>query len=269
MQLASKRNRLKVVSRRIALMGSIFGVATAIVGCSSAGTPVVSNNLALVKGFNAYVPATGADATLAVTTGSASIGSLAFGAIGGNISVAAGSFTASATGAGAAAPLALAAPATLGGNNSPYVVAAVGQAGQSGALAPQLLVIPNYTTALFPIPVGQNAVRVVNLSLNPNPLGLYHTLGAAVTTPVATGLDSLSFGYSAANGYVLVNTVQLRDFAIVDATAPTVPLALDGSSNLGSMVIQTAQAYTLYIYGQPGNAAQPLSAKWTLDYSLF
>lgn len=270
MQSTSKRNRLKVVTRRLVLMGSLFGCATALIGCSSAGTTTVTNNLALVKGLNAYIPATGVDGTLAITTGSTSFGSLAFGVLGGNISVTAGSFTASATGTGIATPLTLAAPVTLGGNNSPYILAAMGQEGQVGALAPQLAVIPGYTTNQFVIPVGQDAIRVVNLSLNPNPLGFYHTLGAAVTTPVMGAFTSLNYGYDgAANAYVLINTVQLRDFAIVDSTAPTVPLTLDSRTNLGTQVIQTAQAYTLYIYGQSGSVTHPLTAKWVLDYSLF
>ncbi len=269
MQSTSKRNPLKVVSRRVALMGSLFG-CYAVVGCSSASTTTVTNNLALVKGFNAYIPATGVDGTVTFTTGSASLGAVAFGGVGANISVNAGAFTATATGTGIATPLALSVAPTLGPNNSPYVLAAVGQSGQSGALAPQLLMIPNYTTALFTIPVAQDAIRVVNLSLNPNPIGLYRTSGGVVGSPLAAALGSVAYGYDGvANAYTLVNTVNLNNFALVDTTAPTTPLSLDASSNLSTQVLQTAQAYTLYIYGQPGNATQPLTAKWVLDYSLF
>lgn len=38
------------------------------------------------------------------------------------------------------------------------------------------------------------------------------------------------------------------------------------SSNLNTFT--AAQAYTLYVYGQQGNATQPLSATWVEDYPV-
>lgn len=269
MQSTSKRNPLKVVSRRVAIWGSLFGCAVALAGCSgSSSTDTVINNLALVKALNAYIPAAGVDGTLTFSTGSASFGTLGFGGLGASISVTAGAFTASATGASITTPLATPANITLGPNNSPYVLAAGGAAGQTGALAPQLFVIPNYVNTQFTIPVAQDAIRVVNLSLNANPIGLYQMSGATVGSAVSS-FGSVGYGYSQTNNpYVLINTVSLGNFVLVDSTNPSVPLTLSVNSNLTTQPLQTAQAYTLYIYGQPGNPAQPLTAVWTLDYTI-
>ena len=177
------------------------------------------------------------------------------------------SFSPAATGPGTTSPIVFQVPFTLLGNSTAYTIIGAGQSGQAGTLLPQLIATRNYTPDQLALPVGSVAIRVINLSLNSNPIGLFTTTGGVPSAAIATSVASVAYGFDATtNAYAAVTTDQLTNMALVDTTSPTIALTLSSASNLNSIALLSGQAYTLYVYGQPSNAAQPLGATWVLDY---
>src|ERR1051325_8298687 len=178
---------------------------------------------AQVRTLNAFVPAPGASSTILVAsngtalTGTTGVG---FGQIANNgtfVTVPSGTFTPVATGSGLPSPIAFTTPPTLTSNAS-YTLVATGQAGATGTMAPQFLLIPNPTSSQLTIPSGSTAIRVVNLSGNTNPVGLFNTDTSGVpTAAVNTGVSNVPFGFNATtNSFVTVPTTQLSNLGIVD-----------------------------------------------------
>ena len=108
-----------------------------------------------------------------------------------------GAISIAATGTSLATPITL--TSTFAGNNTAYTLAAIGQAGQTGTFAPQLISIPNFVANQIVLLSGEAAIRVVNLSLNTNPIGLYNAISGVPSTVVATGTTNIAYGYSSAN----------------------------------------------------------------------
>ncbi len=257
--------------RRMPFLGALsaaLGLALLLTGC---GTGSGTSNASLVRTLNAYIPAAGTNGSLAFVGNSVSLTGtyLGFGQIGNGgtyVVVSSGAFTASASGPTVTTPIQLAGQ-TLSGNNAAYTLVSAGEAGQTGTLVPQLLLIPNYTANQISLPTGDVAIRVVNLALNANPIGLFATNNSVPSAALTTGVGSIAYGYSsAANPYVAVATTQLTNMALVDVTQPQTALSLSLTSNLNTFTFTAGQAYTLYVIGQPGNNAAPLSALWVLDY---
>jgi len=73
-------------------------------------------------------------------------------------------------------------------------------------------------------------------------------------------------GYSPANVYAAVPLTQLNNFALVDTSNTLTALSLGTASNLNTFTFTSSQPYTLFVYGQQGNAANPLTATWTEDF---
>ncbi len=238
-----------------------------LTGCSNGDS---SANSSLIRTINAYIPASGADGSLTFIGNSIFLtgGNLGFGQVangGGYISIPSGSLSASASGPTVTTAITL--TGTLSGNGTAYTLLGAGEAGQTGTLAPQLVLIPNYTANQIALPAGDAAVRVVNLSLNPNPVGLYSTSSGAPSAALATGLGSVSYGYSSVNNaYVAVPTAQLANLALVDTTSTHTAFSLSSTSNLNTFTFVAGQAYTLYVIGQPGNSNEPLGVLWVVDY---
>lgn len=258
--------------RRGAVLLDVFvamGLLALLAGCGNFDSVAQSR----VRALNTYVPAAGTDGSMNITNAGQILNSgtpLGFGqfANGGSyISVPSGVFNPAATGTTTAFTLQFSSPPTLNTGNTAYTLAAAGEAGQTGTLVPQLVLLPDYTPDMLAISTGSVAVRVVNFTENPNPIGLYATTGGVPTTALLPALGSIPYGYtSTTNAYVNVATTQLASLALVDTTAPTTALSLSTTSNLNTFAFAPGQAYTLYIYGQPGNLTQPLGATWVQDY---
>jgi hypothetical protein len=246
--------------------------AVCMVGCAIlCGCGGDISNEIRVRSFNAFIPPPGVDASLSFTAGTTSLTggtAVAFGQMShGYATVSNQSFTPVATGPGTTSSIVFQVPFTLLGNSTAYTLAATGQAGQAGTFLPQLIATRNYTPDQLALPVGSVAIRVINLSLNPHPIGLYSTTNGVPTATIATAVASVAYGYDiAANAYTAVAADQLTKMALVDTTNTSAALTLSAGSNLNDIVLFAGQAYSLYIYGQPLNSAQPLGATWVLDY---
>lgn len=247
------------------------GAALLSAGC---GSGVSTASQTLIKSVNAYVPASGADGSLvffANTTYLTGL-NLAFGTVGnsgGFVSIPSGvySLTCSSLNTNPNKVVLSLPNQTFAGNNTAYTVVATGQAGQTGTLKPQTLVLPDYYANQITLPSGTVAVRIVNLSLNPNPVGLYGTASGNPTSAVVTSAASIAYGYSSSvNTYVAIPTSSLVNMAIVDSTAPKASLALSSGSNLNTNSLIAGDAYTLYIYGVPSSGSTPFGATWVQDY---
>ena len=265
--IASTHRSPRKYLTKFVLLFSVVSLGMLLFGCGSGST----SNTARVRSLNTYVPASGTDGSLTITSSNGTplngAGTLGFGMFansGAYTSVSSGNVTILASGTGLTSPLTL--TSSLNGDDAAYTLVAAGQAGQTNALVPQLLAIPNFTANQIVIPSGDAAIRVVNVSLNPNPVGLYNTVNNVPTTVVSSTPGSVAYGYGAANLYVAVPTTQLTNLALVDSTKPQTALALSTASNLNSNTFVSGQAYTLYVYGQPGNTTQPLSATWVEDF---
>lgn len=248
-------------------------ILAVLIGCGGS-----SEDQSLVRALNAYVPATGADPTVSLTANSTLVdpNGIAFGQFanaGAFTTIPSGVLTAQGTGPGVAGTLQLANATALFGNRASYMIVATGQAGQTGARAPQLLVLPDFGITTLALTSTTSAIRVVNLSLNPRSIGLYTTTNGVPSGALATAFASVAYGYDTSstrlNSYISVTTSLLTGLALVDTSAPTVKLTLSSTSNLTSFTFQPGRAYTLYIYGQPGNTAQPLGATWVQDFPTF
>ncbi|MCW3052822.1 MAG: hypothetical protein JWN14_1992, partial [Chthonomonadales bacterium] len=176
---ARTRHSLRRYCQAFALLCSAAFLGTMLSGCGSDNATTATTH---IRTFNAYIPSAGQDGslTIATTAGSplTSVGTpLGFGqfAIGGQYTILnSGSITISATGTSLVSPITL--TSTFAGNNTAYTLVATGQAGQTGAFVPQLISIPNFVSGQLVIPSGDAAIRVVNLSLNTNPIGLYNAV---------------------------------------------------------------------------------------------
>jgi hypothetical protein len=253
---------------RIAAYIAACGLLTLLAGCGLLNTG--SSSRGQIRSFNAYVPASGNSAAVTIVdgntalTGGATVGFGQFANAGSYVNAPSGTFTPVATGPGVTGSIQLQTTIT---SNTAYTLVAAGEAGQTGTLVPQLFVIPNYVNGQLVLPTGTVAVRVVNVSLNPNPIGLYYANGGVPINAVYSSVGSVAYGYSsAANGYFISTPAQLTSFVLIDTTAPTVPLSITGSNTLNNFSFTAGQAYTLYVFGQPGNTAEPLSAIWAQDY---
>jgi len=247
-----------------------IGLALGSSGCGS-GTSTASQSL--VKTFNAYVPAAGATGNAAQITlfaGPLYLGAqIPFGtagSLGSYVSVVSGTYNLYASVPGASSYAASLASQTFAGNNTAYTVVAAGQSGQTtGTYVPQVIVLPAYTANQLSLPSNTVAVRILNVSLNANPLGLFGTATGNPSTAVATATASIPYGYSASqNPYVAIPTASLVNMAIVDATVPKTALVLASSSNLNTNTFIAGDAYTLIIYGQASNGT--LGVLWIQDY---
>ncbi len=247
------------------------GAALLSAGC---GSGVSTASQTLIKSVNAYVPASGADGSLvffANTTYLTGL-NLAFGTVGnsgGFVSIPSGvySLTCSTLNTNPNKVVLSLPNQTFAGNNTAYTVIAAGQAGQTGTLQPQTLVLKDYVANQITLPSSTVAVRIVNLSLNPNPVGLYDTTSNNPTTAVASTTGSVPYYVgSVPTGYVAIPTASLINMAIVDSTAPKAALALSSGSNLNTNTLIAGDAYTLYIYGVPSSGSTPLGATWVQDY---
>lgn len=254
-------------------ISSVIGASALIIAAGLQGCGGVSSQEVRTRTLNLFVPATGADPTLNFSignvpmTGSSAVAFGQFGNGGRYVGSDVQPFAPTAAGPGALTPLTLVSNTGLAGFGATYTLVAVGQGAQTGTLIPQLLMIPNFTPDLLNLAPTSAAIRVINLSLNPNPIGLYSTTSGIPSAAVAADVGSVAYGYSSTtNAYVLVATNKLTNLALVDTTKPTVALTLAPGSNLNSVALLAGQAYTLYIYGQPSNAAQPLGATWALDF---
>ncbi|HLK58271.1 MAG TPA: hypothetical protein VKU00_17020 [Chthonomonadaceae bacterium] len=258
------------ILRRMPLLAALLIAISSALLLTGCGNGTSTANQTLVRSIIAYVPAPGADGSLTLignntflTGGNVGFGQVANG--GGYISITSGPFSATASGPTVTTPIALNGQ-TLSGNNTAYTLIAVGEAGQTGTFVPQLLLIPNFAGSPA-IPTGDAAIRVVNVSLNPNNIGLYATSSGAPSAVLTAGLNSIPYGYSAAtNAYVYIPTAQLTNMALVDVTNTHTALSLSSASNLNTSTFTPGQAYTLYIIGQPGNSAEPLTALWVVDF---
>ena len=248
---------------------AVVGVlaVSALAGCGTTG----NTGLSQVRVLNAYIAAPGTDGSLNVNTSAGSLtgglnlspGQFAFG--GAYNAITSGPFTVSATGPATTTPITFLSSVTLTGNNTYYTVATAGVAGNTGAMAPQAFAIPTYSAAGMPIASTNVAVRVVNLSGNTNPIGLY-TNSSGVLAPLATAVSAVPFGYnSTTNAYITLTPAQMTGLSIVDSTAPATALSVSASSNLIGVTFTGGQAYTLYIYGQSSNSVTPLTALFVLD----
>lgn len=247
----------------------LLAAAAAVSGCGSNG----NQNQTIVRSLNAFIPANGVLGTLGFNQGTNSLsGSLgvAFGQFangGGYAAVSGGTFNPSATGTATTTPIVFLSPPTIPGTGAAYTLVAAGQSGQTGALAPQLFLVPNLLAGQLVIPAGSIAVRVVNFSLNPNPIGLYATSNGIPTTPLAPGVASIPYGYSSGtNGYVILPSTTSVTMALVDATNTSEALSLSSTSNFNNVLLPAGQAFTVFVYGQPGNGGHPLGATWVVDF---
>lgn len=256
-------------TKRRSFFGPICLAALAILpGCGGS----IANDIR-VRTFNAYIPPVGVDSSLNFVANTTSLTGgtvLAFGQLSnGYATVTNQSFTPAATGPGTTSSIVFQTPFTFQGNLTAYTLVAAGQSGQAGTLLPQLIATRNYTPDTLALPAGSAAIRVINLCLNSNPIGLFTTTSGAPSAAIATAVASVAYGFDATtNAYTAMTTDKLTNMALVDTTSPTLALALSSSSNLNSIALLSGQAYTLYICGQPSNAAQPLGAIWVLDYPL-
>ncbi len=131
----------------------------------------------------------------------ASLGFGMIGSSGGYVSLTSGTYNLYASLPNAASPFAQNTNGTVfAGNNTPYTVIAAGQNGQTGTFLPQIIVMPDFTAnpLTLTLATGQCAIRVVNVSLNPNPVGLYAATGGVPMAPIATGTMAVPYGYGAA-----------------------------------------------------------------------
>jgi hypothetical protein len=267
-----------VTARRLCALMIAVPLTYALAACGTVDSG--TGNLSLIRTLNAYVPPAGSTGTLTViktnndttTYALSGSGGLAFGRFSPN-----GTFTfvqngvmnVKGTGNGLSTAMTFTTAPTLAGNGTVYTMVAGGQSGQTGTLAPQFFILSNYMRSLFTIPADSVALRVVNLSLNANAVGLYNTSGGVPTTPVDSAFSSVSYGCSdAVNTYTVVPASQLSGLALVDVTATGTALALSSTSNLSTFSGVAGRAYTIYIYGQPGNTLQPLGATVALDYPV-
>src|SRR5262245_1555002 len=117
---------------------------TALIGISGCGGGDITHDIR-VRTFNAYIAAAGADASLNFVSGTTSLtggSASAFGQMGNGgrySTVSNESFTPAASGPGTTSPIVFQVPFTLTGNSTAYMIAAIGQSGQSGTLLPQLI----------------------------------------------------------------------------------------------------------------------------------
>ena len=253
----------------LAGMGALAAAcaAFAVAGC---GTGTSSASQSLIKSINAYVPPTGLDGSLTLFANTIYLtgGNIGFGTVansGGYVSLTSGNYNLTASGP-STTPIVLNNQAFSGGNTA-YTILAAGQGGQLGTFAPKIYVLPNYVNGQLALPSGTAAIRVVNVSLNANNVGLFNTAASVPTAAVAANFASVAYGYtSSANVYTAVATSSLANMAVVDVTATTTPLGLQSTTNLNTQSFVAGNAYTLYIYGQPSNTSQPFSATWVQDY---
>lgn len=242
-------------------------------GCSNGSSNI---NNSLVKSINVYVPPPGtalpngaitlyANSTFLTGSSTTQFGQVAN--AGGYASITSGTYNLVMSGPTVQPAVQLNAQ-TFAGSNAAYTVLGAGESGQTGTLAPQIIVAPNYVRNELALTTGTAAIRVINASLNANSIGLYSTSnGGAPTTPLATATASVPFGYSAAiNVYEAIPTSTIAQLTIVDSTAPTIKLGVSGGSNLNSFAFKPGDAYTLIVYGQPGNGTVPLGCTWVQDY---
>jgi hypothetical protein len=241
--------------------------ALSLTGC---GTGTSSTSQSLVKSINTYVPASGLDGSLTLFANTIYLtgGNIGFGTVansGGYVSLTSGNYNLTASGP-STTPIVLNNQAFNGGNTA-YTVLATGQGGQLGTYAPKIVVLPNYVNGQLTLAAGTAAVRVVNVSLNTNNVGLFNTSGGVPKAAVTANFASLGYGYnSGTNVYTAVPTSSLVNMAVVDVTAPTTALTLQTATNLNTQSFAAGNAYTLYIFGQPSNTSQPISATWVQDY---
>jgi hypothetical protein len=266
---ARTRHSLRQYCRTFALLVSAALIGTALSGCGGNNAATATTH---IRTLNVYLASAGVDGSLNIATTNGSpltaVGTpLGFGqfAIGGQYTLLnSGTITIAATGTSLATPITL--TSTFAGNNTAYTLAAIGQEGQTGTFVPQLISIPNFVANQIVIPSGDAAIRVVNLSLNTNPIGLYNTVGGVPNSVVATATTNIAYGYSAANVYAAVPTTQLNNFALVDTSNTLTALSLATSTNLNTFTFTAGQAYTLFVFGQQGNATDSFNATWVEDF---
>jgi len=273
MQLSTQNNALRAFRKRVSLLGGLLGALGCLAALTGCGSGSSAANQSLVRSLNAYIPASGADGSLSIGTSSFSLTggvNLGFGqfANGGAYTITpSGSLAASATGPSTPNAIQFQTTPSLTGSNTAYTLVAIGEAGQTGTLAPQLIISPNYTQNILTIPSGDVAIRVINVSVNSHAVGLYATNNGTPSAPLIAGVGSVAYGYSAAaNPYIVVTQTALMNLAVVDVTSVHTALSLSTNSNLNSSTFVAGQAYTLYVYGQPGNGSQPFSATWIQDF---
>ena len=259
-------NTLPIQASAVFSLAAVIGLGLLLIGCGNGNTVTGTS---MVRVFNAYIPAAGSDATVTVTSNSTSLtgaanapfGQLANG--GTYVSRPSGKFIASAQPAGASAAFQFQHEPTLIAGDF-YTVVAAGQAGQTGTLVPRLITIPHNSTSISPIPSGDVAVRVVNLSLNPNAVSLY-TSTSGTLVPLDPIVTNIPYGYnSQTNTYVFLPAAKPANLALVDNATQNV-LTLSDPAAITTNTFTAGQAYTLFVYGQPGNSAQPLGATWVAD----
>lgn len=246
--------------------------AVALFGCGSDNNTTNGQSTSQVRVFNGFVPSAGTNGNISATSGSTSLtgsGGLGFGQFSTTpASVSSGTFNPQVTGQAFATPLQLQTPGNLAANNS-YTLAVVGQQGQTGINAPQTLLIPNYTPAGTVIPNGQAALRVINLSPGTDPLGLYSTVGAGQPTLLNTSLNNINYGYNSnVNNFAFVPAGTPANLSFQSATNPGTNLPINGNS-LSNITFQSGQAYTIFTYGQPNNAAQSFNATVVQNSTFF
>lgn len=253
-------------TKSFAAAAAITALVLLIVGCGNGNTV---NGTSHVRVFNAFIAPAGADSSVAVTlngnslTGgtNAPFGQIANGGV--FTDVPSGKFAASGQPAGSSGKLEFQHTVTLIAADF-YTIVAAGEAGQTGIFVPRLITLPHTSTSLAPIPAGDVAVRVVNLSLNPNAVSLF-TSTSGTPAPLDPGVSNIPYGYNGqTNAYVFLPAAKPANLALVDAGSQNV-LTLSGTSNLTTNTFTAGQAYTLFVYGQPGNSDQPLSATWVAD----
>lgn len=255
-------------TRSTRFLGAMLSLLTGIVlsGCGNDNGTTNGNNATTsqVRSFNAYIPSAGNSGTLNISSGGTSLtGATGLGygqTTTGYTTVNSGAFQPTATGTGVSNTLQASAGTLLTGNNSSYTLVTAGQEGQAGTFSPQLYVLPNYNSSVQqPIGTGQAAIRVVNLSPGLATTSLYTTDANEQSTLVNSGLGNVNYGYSSAlNSYVNVPLTSLNNLSFQSAANPGQNLTLNGNS-LNTQQFQSGRAYTIYIYGQSGNATQPLN----------
>ncbi|HZO90411.1 MAG TPA: hypothetical protein VFB38_18945 [Chthonomonadaceae bacterium] len=245
------------------LLGAATLLTVVLLGCGSGSGQSGStphDQQSRVRFFNGFIPQAGQSSTLSVTnqgaamTGPVGISFAEFLPTHTYLSVGRSAFQPMATGAGLAGPVPAQAPIHLDGAPTAYTLALVGQAGQSGDLKPQILVIPDLPQVMAFIPDFQMALRVINLSPGLGPITLLNEQEV-----LNSNMTNIPYGYDPAlNPYILVPTRPQLHLSLRDASHPSQDLPVAG--NWTSPNLLNGHTYTLYVYGQRGNAAQPLSA---------
>lgn len=236
-----------------------FVAFTALVAGCGGGS---SDDRPQIRAFNAFLPPAGTSGPITVTANGAPIASnVQFGTFVpgiGFVRVPAGAFNPSVTGTGIANSITFPAPPNVSADNQYYVITA-GQAGQIGALAPQLFLAPIYNCTANPVPAGSVALRIVNLAPGLGPTSLFSTVGGN-TNLVNVGLSNRDFGFDlVTNGFVFVPVNSLTTLSLQTALNPGVNLNLT-NSNLTTTNFVSGHAYTIFVIGLAGDPNEPLTA---------